>query len=39
MRGLCHDGNKTLYYNREAFVIVGKGVVHYIPGHDGPEGE
>ena len=37
--GLCHDGDKTFNYNREAFVEVGKGVVHSRTGHDGPEGD
>jgi hypothetical protein len=39
MRGLCNDGNKTLNYNTEAFIVVGKGVVHRRTGRDGPEGD
>ena len=39
MKGLRHDGNETLNYNREDYVVVGKGVVHPRTGRHGPEGD
>ena len=39
MRVLCHGGSKTLDYNREPYIVVGKGEIHPRTGREDRKGD